>query len=431
MVDGFISNLLFPAKLPLLYKDIFLGIVYFFFVINEPVGQVVGEFRRRVGTGAWLAACGFFLIAFFQIFNPMAAGLTLGLLGLKVLCFYWPLSVLSYAYVTDLKKARGFLKVIVFSSIPILCFGLYQYIVGPQFLIAFGPGFNRAIVSTAVEAGGFKTYFRIIGTFASTGQFSSFLVVNAIFCLALTLSATTRKERLIFSALQFFNFLILLGTGSRGWFTTLLFQILVLVVFSKNLRPTITVLLITGFSLYGGFKWMGGNVLARYGSLLETKMVRMRTLSTTSDSFVDYLNKYPLGKGLGAGSTASRHLGTIEPLFKQQLIENYPAKLQFETGIGGVIVFYLLSLLLILRIWRWLSAVGEGPYALMQALCAYCMIHFSAVSFFSLLDSPPTPIFLWAVVGILAKLNTLHEEGRLLEYSPEAEKTPPDDGRMS
>src|ERR1043166_8514990 len=89
LVEGFVANLFYPAKLPLLYKDFLIGLVYFFFCLKEHVAHEVGELKRGTGEAAWLCAMAFAVVCFAQIFNPASPGLLLGVLGFKTTFFYW------------------------------------------------------------------------------------------------------------------------------------------------------------------------------------------------------------------------------------------------------------------------------------------------------------------------------------------------------
>ena len=68
-------------------------------------------------------------------------------------------------------------------------------------------------------------------------------------------------------------------------------------------------------------------------------MIQERTFTTTSAMFVDYLDRYPIGIGLGAASQASRYLPGLEGT--RILVENYASKLQVETGFRGASLLWI------------------------------------------------------------------------------------------
>ncbi len=412
-VDGFISNWLYPDRLPLLYRDFLVLGVYLFFIGQEPVGRWVGQLRKRVGPVAWLLAISFLVLGLLQIFNPFSPDLLVGLLGFKVLYFYWPLAVLAYAYVDSLEKARSLLKMVVYLSIPINLFGLYQFSQGPDFLVStFGPGFERATIMAHIEGiSAEESFLRVIGTFASSGQYSRYLLLNGMFCFALMFSTMDKREWLILGGSGVLNFLALLATGSRGGLLLLLAATLIFAVLCRRARRILVVMSFVGLSLYYGFGWMGERVVTRFETLRDVEMIRHRTVETTSAMFVDIFEEYPLGRGLGTANTASRHL-LGEGSSGWSMVENYPSKLQVETGIFGVIVFYSFLFVLSVR-WlrRWLRSL-DGPAAdLGRALTALCFTLFvAAVLSDGGLDTPPGSVFVWTIVGIVARFSALSRE---------------------
>ncbi len=409
MVDGFISNWLYPARLPLLYRDFLIIGVYGLFISEESLGRWVTQLRERIGPGAWFFAMSFIVVGLLQVLNPLSPDVLVWLLGLKVLFLYWPLAILAYAYVDNLDRARGLIKAIVYFSAPISLFGLYQFWRGPEFLVStFGPGFERATLMAHIEGiQAQDSFLRIIGTFASTGQFSSFLLINTMFSFALLFSTKDKRERLIVIGCAVLNFLALLATGSRGALAVLVIEAFVFALLCRRARQPLVVALLIGVSLYFGFNWLGENVVTRFESLRDMEMVRHRTLDTTSAMFVDIFNEYPLGRGLGTASVAARHL-LGEESSGWGMVENYLSKLQMETGILGVLLFYLFLGVLSIRWLRaWLTPLEGHARDLVLALAAYCLTLFVTGGLFGGLDTPPQSVFLWALIGIAARFSVL------------------------
>lgn len=413
-VDGFISNWLHPARLPLLYRDILILGVYLLFVSQEPVGGWLRQVRARAGPGAWLLAECFLLVGFVQIFNPLSQSLLVGVLGFNVLFLYWPLAILAYAYVDTQERARWLLKTIVYFSVPVNVFGLYQFWQGPKYLVsAFGPGFERATIVAHIEGfGDEESFLRIIGTFASTGQFSLFLAMNAMLCIALLFSSTTKWERLVFSGCAALTFLTMLATGSRGGLLILVLEAIAFGMLHRRVRRAVVVASLAGISLYFGFQWLGEGVITRFESLRDVEMIRHRTFETTPAMFTELLQEFPLGHGLGSGSPASRHILGDDSL-EWRLVENTPSKLQLETGILGVILFYSFVIMLSLRWLRnWHTSLDPVTFDFVAPIAAYCLTRFALSFVTGGFDSPPASVFFWALVGIVAKLSGLSKAVR-------------------
>lgn len=407
-VDGFFANWFYPAKLPLLYRDFLILFVYFLFFTREPVKLWISRLRERMGPQTWLWGLLFLLAGLPQIFNPSLPNIWVGLLGFKVSFFYWPLAILAYAYVDRITKARRLIKMIVFLSIPINLFGLYQFLYGADFLTTtFGPGFERAIQITMFEGSHLleSKNIRVFSTFASSGQYSAFLVVNGALLFALLLTSRKVIQRWFYVSVAILNFVALLASGSRGQVLSLMLCMLPMGLFCANIRKTFRVASVTAISLFIGFSWLGEPVVKRFGTLSDPKIIRERTFVTTPLMFAETFAKHPLGKGLGIGSTAARHLFDQDDT-EVHLVENHLSKLQLEMGIFGVIFFYLFSLSLIIR-WlkRWRKPADRIAINLAGPLSAYCVTILALSFVIGGFDSPPTSIFFWVLLGIVARLS--------------------------
>lgn len=406
-VDGFISNWMYPSRLPLLYRDFLILGVYAMFLIREPALQWALRLRERVGTAAWFLATAFLFVGVIQVFNPLLPGTLVGVLGFKTLFFYWPLALLAFAYTDSLERARRLATTIVLFSIPINVFGLYQFWQGPDFLLsAFGPGFERAMALAYIEELESEDYFvRVIATFASTGQYTAFLLVNSMLAVALFFTAGRRSATAVWAGCSLLNVLGMLATGSRTGLVGLAMEVALVVVLYRRTWRVLAIAAVAAVGLYFGFTWLGENVALRFESLRNVEMVRHRTLETTTGMFAMLLERYPLGRGLGTGTTASRHL-LGEDSGDWELVENDLSKLQLETGIVGVGVFYLFLAALGIRwIGRWRRSLDDPVLGFAAPLSAYCLTKMAFAFIVGGFDSPPASVFFWALVGIVARLS--------------------------
>jgi len=407
-VDGFIVNLLYPAKLPMLYRDFLVLFTYLLFFSQEPAGQWFGRVYKRMGPFIWGFGLLFFVICVFQVFNPLLPNIAVGLLGLKVAVFYWPLLLLSYAYHETPRQARRFLWWIVALSVPIHLFGMYQFIKGPEYLAdTFGPGFDRATVIAFFEGAGSDTesFLRVPGTFASSGQYTSFVIIDIAYIFALFLSSHKKWERLLLRAIAILSFVVLLATGSRGGILAISIITILLGLFYSGARRFVSLALLAGVGLFLGFHFMGEGVTKRFETLRDVTMLSERTIDTEPLQFADAFKEAPLGMGVGKGSIASRHLVDMDT-FDIRLIENHLTKLQLETGIFGVVTFYVFALGLIQRLLLpWRNPSNKQAGALLGPLSAYCLttlvLSFVAGNF----DSPPASLFFWATLGLIIRVS--------------------------
>ena len=164
-----------------------------------------------------------------------------------------------------------------------------------------------------------------------------------------------------------------------------------------------------GVILYLAFATLGAKVQTRFRQAVQLKSVQQRTLNTTPRMFMQLLEKYPMGKGIGSASQAARHLGKLQGQF--DLVENYPSKLLVETGVIGAILFYTLMCFLISRWSSWASEFyEESPghlfFIAISAYFAGCLI--SGV----FPDTPPASLFFWGSVGILPRIAAVERHRR-------------------
>lgn len=407
-VDGFISNLLYPAKLPLLYRDFLVLFVYILFLFQEPFGTWLARLRNQLGQVVWIFAAAFFWVGFLQIFNPALPNIAVGLLGFKVAFFYWPLALLAFAYADrGFDSVRQLLKTIAVISIPINLFGLYQFIQGPEFLsYAFGESFERATVIAAIgETLPEESFLRIIGTFAYTGPYTSFLVINIIFCYSLLLTSRRRLGQYTWGSVAALSLISLLATGSRGGLISIVLAAFLTGIVSFSARRSLGLGFLIALSLYGGFHWLGGAVIERFETVRDTEMIYRRTFETTPAMFKMFYEEAFWGKGIGIGSVAARHL-LGEDSSEWYLVENHLSKLQLETGIFGVAFFYTFVIALSLR-WlrRWRSGWDPGAASLLALISAYCLTILWLSFLIGGFDTPPQNLFFWMLVGAVARLS--------------------------
>lgn len=409
-IDGFISNYFYPAILPLLYRDFLLLFVCLLFFLQEPFAEWLSKFRHRMGPLAWTFGVLFIVICFLQIFNSGVPALSVGLLGFKVSCFYWLLAPLAYAYAADLKTVRRLLLALFCFSIPINLFGLYQFYAGPDFLVdTFGPGFERATIMTAFEGAMDPEDFflRIIGTFPSSGQYGNFLVMNTFVGFALLLTSRTKRARLFILPCISLNFLAMLATGSRGALLTSMGVVVLFAFLNPDIRRWLWLGTVGAASLYFGFHQLGEAVFLRLQSVQDLEMISNRTVETTPVMFQDLLNEAPLGKGMGLATGASRHL-VGEDSMDTRLIENHLSKLQLETGIFGVLVFYAFVIALLLRwLTAWRVSANRAIRDLTAPLSAYCISILLLSFIIGGFDSPPQSVFFWILVGLISRLSEI------------------------
>ncbi len=410
-VDGFISNFLYPAILPLLYRDILVLLVYLLFIFQEPVNLHFNDFFNSTNQSCWILALCFVFVGFLQIFNPALPSLIVGLLGFKTYFFYWPLAVLAYAYMKDIETAQRFLGKIAILSIPINLFGIYQFFAGPYFMVdTFGPGFERAVIMAGFEGAidWDDSFVRVIGTFSSSGQYAHFLVINIMICFALFLGSHGLRKKSFLGLALFLSFVALLTTGTRGGLLLVGTSVLLSSYLCGVGRGFWMVFILSG-GLYFGFHWLGESVMKRFETLRDMDMISERTIETTPLMFQAVLESNPMGRGIGIATGASRHL-VGEMSIDIEMVENHPTKLLLEVGILGAASFYAFAFSLIIHwVHKWILLPKETR-TLTGPLSSYCLVALALSFLIGGFDSPPGSLYFWTFLGIVAKMAVISKK---------------------
>ena len=428
IIDGMVSNMLYPAKAPYLFKDFLVLIAFFFFAISEPAGKWVGLFRQRMGSVAWMGAMLFLILGMGQIFNPISPGLLLGILGFKVIYLYWLLAVMAFVYFDSYPKAISFMRMIYYFAVPVNLFGIAQYIMGPVLIfMIYGPTPHVKMDIAAVGDFSYEeSFFRVIGTFAASGQYGNFLTINGLFGFALIFSPLIKKrEKMIITAAQVLNFSALLAAGSRSSFSFLILSLVIFFVLCRKARTSLLSVALSGVLLFGTFTLLGSKVMSRYESLGHIGMVKERTAGATVKIFMNLFERYPMGKGLGSASTAATHLSKHDAM-TYSLIENYPSKLQAELGVVGVIAFYMFTVGLLIRWFDvWLKGMDDTVSVVATLFFAYACTQFLIQGIFFIFDAPPVSLFIWMFVGMGARMMDWRYDAAFAAPAPHRHKPRP------
>ncbi len=408
IIDGFMIKFFFPNVIWHFVKDFLLVLTFIFFVLGEPVKNALNSFGNRVGIGVVMTMSALFLVGLAQVFNPLSPGLVRGLLGLKLMFLPWLIIPMAYVYAENFEAIEKFAKTTVICSIPASIFGIIQYIKGPSYMVAtFGPGFEATSIVAMISGFSEKeSFFRVIGTFATSALYAQFLAANIMLCFGLIFSKS--RPRYLWLAALFLSFFVLLTTGSRAGFIMLLSMVGAFALLLKKGRPMIIGFLLLGFGFYMGISVLNPAMGKRYASAFETENFKGRTYGTTSQEFPLLLGKYPMGKGIGAASQASRYLGKVQGQFN--LIENYTSKLQLELGIMGVLIFYLFAGILFFR-WRgWLKQCEDIYDERIRVFAAIFTAHILGIFVSGAFpESTANYIFVWSFIGFMARIATQAE----------------------
>ena len=84
-LDGFMIYFFYGFQPMFFLKDFLLGLTFLSFMLQEPFRDRLNQLGRELGIAVIFCMAGFFALGVLEVYNPNAAGLTRGLLGLKLM----------------------------------------------------------------------------------------------------------------------------------------------------------------------------------------------------------------------------------------------------------------------------------------------------------------------------------------------------------
>jgi len=323
-----------------------------------------------------------------QIFNPASTSIWYGLMGFKLFFYYVPLMCIGYALLNSEEELRRFFKVNLALVLVIVSLGIAQSIIGPSFLNPAVQADDLRLLSGLYRVSPItgQISYRPTSVFVSAGRYSNFIMVAWMLVLGFSgyLLLRHKKGR----ALAFIAIPITAAgafmTASRGSFLWGIINALV-----------------TSVAFIWGAPWRQGEVLrvlrtvqragigiglgivllfyAYPDALLSRLAVYEETLlpdSPTSElanrswtypveNFFGAFNyeRWPYGYGIGTtalgGQYVARFFGAKPPVIG---VESGYGTLVVEMGIGGLILWLIMSVSILFAAWKVVKKLKGSPW---------------------------------------------------------------------
>jgi hypothetical protein len=399
VAEGFLVNYFWNVPELNLLKDVFVAAL-FVVLASRFVGRGVFPIPRT----PWMLPFAAFAVVYcLQIFNPSLPNLLVGLVGIRATLLYALLMPVGFWFFESRERTIGFFAFLTLVSIPVALFGIYQYYVGPAWLTSLSPGFARAVYYAYGSSYSEETaYFRTFSTFVHTGGFGLYLTFMMLVCLALWSMQAFRRYRKLVAAIFLLLFLALMTTGSRGSFVWFFLSAGLLVVSERGARRLIPLIVLALLLLWGSLFVVGPGFVERFETLLDVDYVQQRNMPLLYWALVEALKSDWTGYGAGYASVASRHVG-VTPL-NGTVVENGLAKIRWEAGLPGLLLYALFIALFLVDCLRAPSRVRDPD---LRWICSAC----AAFLFFSVVnvamgtpfDSSPSNTYIWFFAGLLAR----------------------------
>ncbi|MEM7772146.1 MAG: hormogonium polysaccharide biosynthesis protein HpsL [Cyanobacteria bacterium P01_A01_bin.37] len=396
------------------------------FIINKPV---------MTSSVILFGYCGivlFFVNGLQQLTSDGELPFFLGILGLKVLMGYIPLTICSY-YLVSNKQTFFFLMRLTLVLIFVCCIlAFMQYV----FLVtgicegtrnAEGNDLFKATLESRCLVGGALLFspqegqIRLPGTFVAPWQWGWFLISSAFLCFSSAFNEPNIRWRIFGMVSMGAVFVMAVLSGQRialALVPVIIVALLVVTGQVANLKKFIPVAVLLSLVL-------------TVAALKNPEIVEERISSFQSrwgasppQAFIMHQFKWalydhgePLGNGLGRATNSGRALA------KTVLVETYYPKLIYEIGPMGALSFLGLVTVLTAQTFKAYRSVRDRTLRSYGASFWFYVLFISYNTYYYPLDVDPVAVYYWFFAGVLLKLPVLDKEKSPNELGEEEESS--------
>ncbi|MGB7498203.1 MAG: hypothetical protein WBR14_02215 [Candidatus Acidiferrum sp.] len=377
----------------------------------------------------------FFWFSLVQMFNPASTSIFYGILGMKVDFLYVPLLLVGYAFAESEENLRHFLSLLCGLILIVAGLGIAQSIIGPTFLNPQNLQEDIRDLSTAYRVSpitGLLAY-RPTSVFVSGGRFQDFLIVAWIISLGYggyLILRTRRGRTLVFTTIGVVAAASVMS-ASRG---VIMWNAGVLLLFAAGflwgapwrqrealrvVRAIQRMCLLIGIGLVlllTIFPEALGSRMAIYTETLMPDSPASELVQRTQTYPLKQLvlafehERWPYGYGTGTCTLGGQYVVRIMhamPMFIG--VESGYGNLVVELGVGGLILWIVLSLSIGITGWKVVVSLRSTPwFPLAFAIWLYAMILLFPMMFTG--NSPYQDFLLnstlWLMLGILYRLQS-------------------------
>lgn len=397
-VEGLVINILYPARLPFIYKDLVLLVIY--------VGVLLPNLEKVLNPpplanaihGALAVFIGMLLI---YLLIPSRMNLMSELVAVKQRIFYVPLIAVAYYFVRTGEDVKRLLTALAVYAIGVSLFGIYLFFAGPAGLQRIGASYSAVFYTPAGASQ--VTVWRVPGTFTSAGQYGAYLSFSAIVTAALVmLPRAARLARIVGAVALVLVILAMLGSGSRASIVVASAGVALAVIMSGRVAR-IGVWGIAAYAILAyGFVVLGPGVQDRFDSIASAEHIERFQRTYFGQLFLWSLIENPLGVGLGVATIGARHFTEWSEVV---LMESYLGILAVETGWPGLIAFLLVIatvVALVLKPRTVMTRAPDGP--LWFGLGAWVIVSVLLLPVSTGIDHSPSNFYFWFAIGVLIRL---------------------------
>jgi len=412
-------------------KDALAAVVYLSFFLVYRRRQVV-SFRPPFLIPVLL----FVWFGVMQIFNPASTHLVYGVLGVKLFFYYVPLTFVGYALLNSEEELRRFFFVNTILALVIVSLGIAQAIIGHTFLNPQIMADEIRELSTLYRVAPISglTLYRPNSVFVSTGRFGNFLLVTWLLIFGFSGYLLLRHKRgrtLAFVALVL-TVAALALCSSRGVVLWSIGSAIVGVVAfiwgaPWRQREVIRVLRTAQRAALGVALGIGllffifpDALLSRVAFYTETLTpgakssdLQTRTWDYPVRNFLGAFSydRWPYGYGIGTTSLGTQYVarffGAKPPVVG---VESGFGTLVVEMGVGGLLLWFVMSFAILLSAWRVVKLLRGSPwFPLAFMIFWYAGLLLFPITFSGMQAYQDFVLnaYFWLLLGVLFRLPTL------------------------
>jgi hypothetical protein len=412
-------------------KDFLVGIVYLSFFLAYRRKEA-STFRPPFLVPLLLL----FWFGVMQVFNPASPSFAYGFLGLKLFFYYVPLVFVGYAFLESEAQLRRFFTFSLVLSLIVISLGIAQAILGHTFLNPEHPAEDLRELSTLYRVAPISgaVVYRPTSVFVSDGRYGNFLLIswNIIFGFGGYLLLRHRRGRILAFVALFVAVAGIALASSRGtvmWSTgcTIVGSLAFLWGAPWRQREVIRVLRTVQRAAIGIalaltllFLIFPDALLARFAFYSETlnpssaaSELQFRTWDYPLSNFLGAFGyeRWPYGYGIGTTSLGTQYVSALFHTKPMVIgVESGFGTLVVEMGIGGLILWLVMSFAILLSAWKVVRKLRGSPwFPLAFMFFLYAGILLLPMTFVGMqaYEDFVVNAYFWLLLGILFRLPTL------------------------
>src|SRR6202158_4775509 len=371
-----------------------------------------------------------------QVFNPASTSLMYGLMGLKLFFYYVPLLFVGYALLNSEAELRRFFFVNMILALIIVSLGVAQAIIGHTFLNPQIMADDIRELSTLYRVSPISglTMYRPNSVFVSTGRFGNFLLVTWLLVFGFSGYLLLRHKRgrsfaFIVLALTAAGLLLCSSRGVVLWGSGSALVGSVAFVWGAPWRQREVLRVLRGIQRTALGIVLGIVILfATYPEALLSRVAfYTETLSPNSSAselqhrtwtypMANFLGafgyeRWPYGYGIGTTSLGIQYVARIFNAKPPVIgVESGFGTLVVEMGIGGLILWLVMSFAILFSAWGVVKKLRGSPwfsfvfFLLWEAGVLLVPMTFAGLATY---EDFVLNAYFWLLLGILFRLPTL------------------------